>query len=125
MALGKAVIYEMDVAINQDLKALFPTPEIDTLFLRYWFDLNAQVIDSAGGGSTVKGISLPQLKVIEFFAPPTKKEQAAIAQVLLSMEDEIDRLEQRLIKTRNLKQAMMQELLTGKTRLVTSEAIHA
>lgn len=51
--------------------------------------------------------------------PPTKSEQTAIAQVLTDMDAELSALEQRRDKTRALKQAMMQELLTGKTRLVT------
>ena len=45
-------------------------------------------------------------------------EQTAIAEVLSDMDAEIAALEQRRAKTRALKQGMMQELLTGKTRLV-------
>ena len=45
-------------------------------------------------------------------------EQTAIASVLSDMDAEIAALEQRLAKTRALKQGMMQELLTGRTRLV-------
>lgn len=50
--------------------------------------------------------------------PPTDEEQTAIAKVLSDMEAEIAALEQRREKTRALKQAMMQELLTGRTRLI-------
>jgi type I restriction enzyme S subunit len=42
----------------------------------------------------------------------------AIAEVLSDMDAELAALEQRREKTRALKQAMMQELLTGKTRLI-------
>ena len=47
--------------------------------------------------------------------PP--EEQAAIVAVLSDMDLEIDALEARLVKTRALKQGMMQELLTGRIRL--------
>ncbi len=47
-----------------------------------------------------------------------KKEQTAIATILSDMDKEIQTLQQRLDKTRQLKQGMMQELLTGKTRLI-------
>jgi type I restriction enzyme S subunit len=57
--------------------------------------------------------------------PPTKDEQTAIAAVLTDIDAELAALQQRLDKTRDLKQAMMQELLTGRTRLVLSEASHA
>ena len=49
---------------------------------------------------------------------PTVEEQSAIAAVLSDMDAEIAALEQRLAKTRALRQGMMQELLTGRTRLV-------
>jgi len=50
--------------------------------------------------------------------PPTKAEQTAIATVLSEMDGELAVLEQRREKTRALKQALMQELLTGRTRLI-------
>ena len=49
---------------------------------------------------------------------PYKREQTAIATILSDMDSEIQALEQRLVKTRQIKQGMMQELLTGKTRLL-------
>ncbi len=52
--------------------------------------------------------------------PPTLDEQRAIASVLSDVDAELAALEARRIKTRDLKQAMMQELLTGKTRLVST-----
>ena len=48
---------------------------------------------------------------------PSIAEQSAIATVLSDMDVEIEAIEARRAKTRDLKQAMMQELLTGKTRL--------
>jgi type I restriction enzyme S subunit len=51
---------------------------------------------------------------------PPLPEQTAIAEVLGDMDAELAGLEQRREKTRALKQAMMQELLTGRTRLVST-----
>jgi type I restriction enzyme S subunit len=56
---------------------------------------------------------------------PILSEQIAIAVVLTDMEAEIEVLEQRLAKTRDLKQAMMQVLLNGRIRLVPPEAHYA
>lgn len=117
MALGKAVIYEVDVAINQDLKALFPRQMLDARYLYYWFEYHGSAIDELGSGSTVKGISLPDLKKIQFFLP-SKDEQTAIATVLSEIDTEIAALESQLTKTRALKQGMMQKLLTGEIRLI-------
>jgi type I restriction enzyme S subunit len=59
------------------------------------------------------------LKDRTFVGPPLS-EQTAIAEVLSDMDAELEALEQRRDKTRALKQGMMQELLTGRTRLVDS-----
>jgi len=56
---------------------------------------------------------------------PCEKEQNAIMTVLSGMDAELAALVARRDKTRDLKQAMMQELLTGKTRLVPIGAAHA
>lgn len=116
MALGKAVIFGTDVAINQDLKAIFFGKNGMARFFCYWFEANASAIDAIGGGSTVKGISLSQLKAIDV-ASPGLAEQNAIVDVISDIETEIETLENRLTKTRAIKQAMMQELLTGRIRL--------
>jgi type I restriction enzyme, S subunit len=118
MALGKAVIYEVDVSINQDLKAILLKKNINTLFVLYWFEHNAKNIENLGSGSTVKGVSLSDLKNVPFLKPSTITEQTAIVTVLSDMDAEIVALEQRREKTRALKQGMMQELLTGKIRLL-------
>ena len=54
----------------------------------------------------------------EVAVAPASTEQTAIADVLSDMDAELAALEQRRDKTRALKQGMMQELLTGRTRLV-------
>jgi type I restriction enzyme S subunit len=68
-------------------------------------------------GSSINNLSVKQ--IVEFtFSLPDAEEQRAIAEVLTDMDAEIQTLEQRLVKTRNLKQGMAQELLSGRTRLV-------
>lgn len=54
---------------------------------------------------------------------PSYIEQQAIAQILSDMDAEIEALEQQLQKTQTLKQGMMQELLTGKTRLIVNDEL--
>ena len=55
---------------------------------------------------------------LQISAPPEIPEQTAIAEVLSDMDAEIETLEARLAKARLIKQGMMQELLTGRIRLV-------
>jgi len=75
--------------------------------------------------ATVNSLRLPTFQTFELLVPPTKDEQSAIAAALSDMDAEIAALEARRDKTRALKQAMMQELLTGKTRLVPAGGAHA
>jgi type I restriction enzyme S subunit len=76
-----------------------------------------QTIYKAQTGGAQPHIHAKDLNPILFSLPPLP-EQTAIAEVLTNMDAELVALEQRRDKTRALKQAMMQELLTGRTRLV-------
>ena len=75
--------------------------------------INAEV--NSGNTPYIKMDTLTDM-FIKF--PPKPKEQAAIATVLSDMDSEIEALEQKLIKYNNIKQGMMQELLTGRIRLI-------
>ncbi|EPR1793954.1 restriction endonuclease subunit S [Vibrio cholerae] len=81
--------------------------------------------DRLATGMKVYGISKNNLSSV-CIPVPSLEEQTAIATILSDMDAEIQALEQRLGKTRQIKQGMMQELLTGKTRLIkpSKEVIH-
>jgi type I restriction enzyme S subunit len=76
-------------------------------------------------GSTFDSVNSADVKALEVDLPADPTEQTAIASVLSDMDAELAALERRREKTRALKQAMMQELLTGKTRLVAAGGPHA
>lgn len=67
--------------------------------------------------SGVPSLNARTIESVEIFCPPSE-EQTAIATVLSDLDAEIAALEARLAKARLLKQGMMQELLTGRIRLV-------
>ena len=75
-----------------------------------------------GQGDAVVHISAGNLAQVRFELPPLR-EQTAIAAVLSDIDAEIVALEQRRDKTRALKQGMMQQLLTGRVRLVQADPI--
>lgn len=68
-------------------------------------------------GSTFLEISKKDLAELDIIVPEFT-EQKAIAQVLSDMDSEIELLEKKLAKYQQIKQGMMQELLTGRIRLV-------
>ena len=108
------------LAINQDLKALIPNDDHVADYLLHmlvWSGPNI-LATCLKSGTTVESIEYRWLKSLTVPLPPTKTEQDAIAVILNNMDSEIDTLETKLAKTRQLKQGMMQELLTGRIRLI-------
>ena len=93
--------------------------EANPVFVFYLF-LTARYrdyINNLLAGSSINNLRPSSIESLEF-STPLLPEQAAIAAVLSDIDAELAALEARRDKTRDLKQAMMQELLTGRTRLV-------
>lgn len=74
-------------------------------------------ISSSATGSTAKGIKRKTFEKLKLIIPVKLEEQTAITFILSDMDTEIQALQQRLEKTCDIKQGMMQQLLTGKVRL--------
>lgn len=68
--------------------------------------------------ATVDSLRLPTFENFSMCVPSDKDEQAAIAEALSEIDSELSALEQKLTKARQIKQGMMQELLTGRIRLI-------
>jgi type I restriction enzyme S subunit len=81
------------------------------------FEEGRKKVLAPSAGSAQQVVNLAALNKLHFFIP-TIEEQTAIATILSDMDAEITQLEARRAKTAQLKQGMMQELLTGKTRLI-------
>ena len=92
------------------------TPGVCPKFVFYKFCL----VDwrSYNEASGVPSLNASTIEAVIQAFPTTEKEQTAIANALSDVDDEIAALEHRRDKTRQIKQGMMQELLTGRTRLV-------
>ncbi|WP_082520118.1 restriction endonuclease subunit S [Rhodanobacter sp. Root480] len=116
--IGECAINVTTVATNQGFKNFIPFDEVDVEFLYYLLLMQTEGFIRLCAGSTFLEIGKTQLASFEVLAPPTKAEQTAIATVLSDMDTELAELETRLAKTHQLKQGMMQELLTGRIRLV-------
>ena len=106
--------------INESVFALRPDArQMDVNFLYYLVKSNAvqERLTSGITGSTLTGIKIGELRGVVCFYPSDVVEQKAIAAVLSDMDAEIAALEAKRAKYESIKQGMMQELLTGKTRL--------
>ncbi len=111
---------------STEIWVLKPNPDAVTSGYLYQLVTTSWFIEAA---SLAYGTHMPRSdwKVVRELElqVPSPPEQEAIAQVLGDMDTAIEALEQRRAKTADLKQAMMQELLTGKTRLVTPQILEA
>ncbi len=122
-SLGKFGVVEPDFgegAIASSMVIVRPKSTIlDADYLSCYFKshLCAQMIERWAGGAAQPNLGAQDLSKF-IIRLPTLREQTAIAEVLTEMDAELAALEQRREKTRALKQAMMQELLTGSIRLV-------
>lgn len=116
--IGECAINLKPVTTNQGFKNFVPFEDTDVNFLYYLLQTQKQRFIQLCAGSTFLEIGKTQLAAYKVHLPSTKVEQTAIAEVLSDMDAELAALEARRDKTRFLKQGMVQELLTGKTRLV-------
>jgi len=116
VGLGKVAYTQERVCTSQDFCNLTINKENDIIFLSYLLLTKMKSVAKEGQGTTIKGISIEQIKNFVLNVPPLP-EQRAIAHVLSSMDAEIAALERKRDKFRQVKQGMMQDLLTGRIRL--------
>lgn len=122
------VLNERNIPFISGLHTIVAKSKTDDLardYQRYCFQTRAireQFLFYAVG-TKVSGISKTNIAKINLTVPPVP-EQEAIAAILVDMDAEIAELESELIKTRALKQGMMQKLLTGEIRLVPANVGH-
>ncbi|HFC9432405.1 TPA: restriction endonuclease subunit S [Vibrio cholerae] len=100
MALGKIAINSVDIAINQDLKALIIKDEsvVDTEYLFRCIQSKSEEIVRQGKGATVKGITVDVLKNLQIPLPPleTQKQIAAVLEKADQLRKDCQQMEQEL-----------------------------
>ncbi len=121
MSFGRPYILDIDGCIHDGWLVIQDYQETyDMLFLYYILCSDAVMNQyaSMAAGSSVQNLNKEKVANVLLYAPSSLKEQSAIAKVLSSMDEEISFLEAKREKYNAIKQGMMQQLLTGKIRLV-------
>ena len=121
MSFGRPYILDIDGCIHDGWLVVQDYQETyDMLFLYYILCSDAVMNQyaSMAAGSSVQNLNKEKVANVLLYAPSSLKEQSAIAKVLSSMDEEISFLEAKREKYNAIKQGMMQQLLTGKIRLV-------
>ena len=107
-----------DVILGGDILVIrAPVDVLNGTFLAYVIEINHNQVMQLVSGTTVYHLYGRDMANFSFLAPGIE-EQQAIVSVLSDMDAEIAALEQRRDKTRAIKQGMMQQLLTGRVRLI-------
>ena len=116
--IGEVGILQVSAATKQGICGIIFDPLFATTdFMQYWFFNYKKLLLSKAQGSSIKEVRAPTLVTLPLSLPAID-EQSAIATVLSDMDTDLTALESRRNKASALKQGMMQELLTGRTRLV-------
>jgi type I restriction enzyme S subunit len=114
---GTAAMNFVELCTNQSIAAILPSKSHDSAFLYYVIDTKYEELRGlSDGGGGRGGLNLSIIKAIQVTLPGIN-EQEAIAEALSDVDALIDSLEALLTKKRNIKTGVMQELLTGRTRL--------
>lgn len=122
--IGKvAYISDLDrpATLNSGVFAVKPITNAYTAhFMFYVLESSVfkQFLQQLSAGSTINHLYQKDLVKFDLYVPPTTEEQEAITGILFDMDLEIYKLEEKLSKYQKIKQGMMEELLTGKVRLV-------
>jgi type I restriction enzyme S subunit len=114
--VGRPIVTKVDVCIHDGF-VVFDSLEANQLFIFYFLKWIEPKWSQHGQTGSQMNLNTGLINGTEIKLPPMD-EQMAIAECLFDMDAEIQALEQRRSKTAELKQGMMQELLTGRTRLV-------
>ena len=115
---GTAAINLVSLTTNQSIAAIFPSGRHDSKFLFYVMETKYKELrDLSDGGGGRGGLNLAIIKDVQVTIPELD-EQKKISEVLWSIDDELEALNEQVLKLRMVKEGMMQDLLTGKVRLV-------
>lgn len=116
--LGRCAIVKQKLVTNQTFIGLVPSDRIDVEFLYYKMSREDKNLNNMATGTTISYLSREQFENYEILIPSSKAEQTAIANILSDCDSEIAALEEKRDKYKEIKQGMMQQLLTGKIRLI-------
>lgn len=116
---GSCAILGSPATTNQSCMAIYGTKRMSTEYLFHYYVYHGdELAFQYCQGTKQQSYTAAIVKELPIYYPEDVREQNAIASLLTDMDNEIEELKQKLDKYRLVKQGMMQQLLTGKIRLV-------
>lgn len=109
--IGEVAIAGIPITTNQGFQNLIPRDGTSHLWLYYYLQHEKPRLERLASGSTFREFSRQSMKALEVLVPPLT-EQRAIAAILDSIDEAIERAEEVIAATDALRQALLQDLLT-------------
>ncbi len=125
MSFGRPYILDIDGCIHDGWLVIQDYQEAYDMQFLYYILCSDAIMNqyvSMAAGSSVQNLNKEKVANVLLYVPTSLQEQSAIASVLSSMDEEISALEAKRKKYTAIKQGMMQQLLTGKIRLIENVA---
>ena len=116
-SLGECSIASVPLSSSQAILGIRVKEKLSNEFLYYYLQSIKPKVKTLGQQGTQANLNKGMVQDFSLQLPPVI-EQTAIATILSDMDTELATLESRLAKARQIKQGMMQELLTGRIRLL-------
>ncbi|AHL22801.1 restriction endonuclease subunit S [Thermococcus nautili] len=121
--VGYVGVTTIEATFNQGCKGLVPKSEVSIEYFAYQLQLFKKDLENRSGGATFKELAKKMLEGFELITPPLH-EQKKIAEVLRSIDEAIQAVEESIAKLERLKKGTMEQLLTkgiGHTKFKTVE----
>jgi len=115
-SVGHCVIFGKEMATSQDFANYVCGDQLNNRYLLHLFRWMQHVWSNLAEGSTHKTIYMPIFKKLQILLPPLD-EQEKIADMADKIDDSITAKDNKLVAVKNIKKALMQDLLTGKVRV--------
>lgn len=121
--IGRTAIVNTDelFTLQRSVSIIRPLEDVDTLYMCYYMNSSnfQKALDIAVNASAQGGVYLGELNKMDVLIPSDPKEQACIADKLLSIDNVLTLERKYLSKLQKIKQGLMQDLLTGKVSVET------
>ena len=116
-SIGKCAIITKEASTSQAILGISPKTSLSNEYLYYFLLYNKEKIANQGQQGTQSNLNKGMVQEIDVVLPNIKK-QEEIVEILSDIDSEVEKLGTKREKYKQIKQGMMQELLTGKTRLI-------
>lgn len=117
-SIGLNAIAACKCATNQQINSIICNSDYDNEFVYYQICAQTPVMKAIAGQTAVPIVSKKQFEDLKIAVPPSLQEQNEIGRTLANIDSELLSFRMQLTKVRQIKQGMMQQLLTGKMRLL-------